>query len=125
MDVWGQTLALLERTRRASWADLLVIGGLGAIVYAMVNLAGHWQAPYTATVEINLSPWYLPRYTFYSVARGLLAYCCSLTFTLVYGYWAAKDRLAERVLVPRAGFHAGAGAAQWRTCRNCAPLVSA
>ncbi len=32
--------------------------------------------------------------------RGLLAYAISLTFTLLYGYWAAKDRAAERVLIP-------------------------
>src|SRR4030088_2321553 len=32
--------------------------------------------------------------------RGLLAYALSLLFTLVYGYWAAKDPVAERVLVP-------------------------
>jgi NitT/TauT family transport system permease protein len=51
-------------------------------------------------VEIELTPWAIPRYLFYSLARGLLAYGISLTFTLLYGYWAAKDRLAERVLVP-------------------------
>jgi NitT/TauT family transport system permease protein len=100
MNVWGQALALFDRTRRASWADVLVIGGLGAVIFAMVNLAGHWRAPFQSTVEIHLSPWYLPQYTFYSITRGLLAYCCSLAFTLVYGYWAAKDRLAERVLIP-------------------------
>jgi NitT/TauT family transport system permease protein len=100
VNTWGDALALLDRTRQASWADLLVIGGLGAVVYSMVHLAGHWSAEFHSTVNIELSPWYLPQYTFYSVARGLLAYCCSLLFTLIYGYWAAKDRLAERVLIP-------------------------
>jgi NitT/TauT family transport system permease protein len=42
----------------------------------------------------------LPRYTFYSLCRGLLAYGLSLGFTLVYGYWAAKDRRAATVLLP-------------------------
>ena len=32
--------------------------------------------------------------------RGLIAYVLSLAFTLVYGYWAAKDPRAERLLVP-------------------------
>ncbi len=41
-----------------------------------------------------------PAYTFFSLCRGLFAYVLSLGFTLVYGYWAAKDRVAERVLVP-------------------------
>src|SRR5262245_14465957 len=29
-----------------------------------------------------------------------MAYALSLAFALVYGYWAAKDRVAERVLIP-------------------------
>ena len=49
---------------------------------------------------IDLSPWALPRYTFYSLSRGLAAYCLSLAFTLVYGYWAAKDKRAGSVLLP-------------------------
>src|SRR5208282_3623511 len=28
------------------------------------------------------------------------AYVLSLVFTLIYGYWAAKDHVAERVLIP-------------------------
>ena len=53
-----------------------------------------------ASVEIDLSPWALPRYTLFSLARGLIAYGISLVFTLVYGYWAAKDQVAGRVLIP-------------------------
>ena len=34
------------------------------------------------------------------VCRGLLAYLFSLAFTIGYGYWAAKDHLAEKVLIP-------------------------
>ena len=36
----------------------------------------------------------------YSLCRGLIAYSFSLLFTLVYGYWAAKDKIAERLLIP-------------------------
>ena len=97
---WGQAVALLVRTRKTGWADLVVLAGLGAIVFALVSLGRQWTAELRPAVEIDLSPWALPLYTFYSVSRGLLAYCCSLAFTLVYGYWAAKDPVAERVLVP-------------------------
>ena len=78
----------------------MVIVGLGAGVFALVSLAGRWTGELRPTVEIDLSPWALPQYTFYSLSRGLLAYVFSLGFTLVYGYWAAKDRVAERVLIP-------------------------
>src|SRR5262249_27925039 len=39
-------------------------------------------------------------YTLYSLARGLLAYCLSLAFAIGYGYWAAKDPFAEKLLLP-------------------------
>ena len=50
--------------------------------------------------RIDLSPSALPVYVFYSLSRGLIAYVLSLLFTLTYGYWAAKDPVAERVLLP-------------------------
>ena len=34
------------------------------------------------------------------MVRGIIAYGLSLTVTLVYGYWAAKDKIAEKVVVP-------------------------
>ena len=89
--VWGSATAALHRARAFSWVDLLVVVGLAGILFAVIDLASEWTAPHRATVEINLSPWALPGYTLISLARGLIAYCISLIFTLVYGYWAAKD----------------------------------
>ena len=34
------------------------------------------------------------------MSRGLLGYVLSLIFSLVWGFWAAKDRVAERCLIP-------------------------
>ena len=98
--VWGSATAALHRARAFSWVDLLVVVGLAGILFAVFDLASEWTAPHRATVEINPSPWALPGYTLISLARGLIAYCISLVFTLLYGYWAAKDRLAGRVLIP-------------------------
>jgi NitT/TauT family transport system permease protein len=69
-------------------------------LFGLVNLYGQVTAVHRPKVEIDLSPWALPRYTFFSLSRGVVAYILSLTFTLVYGYWAAKDPTAERVLIP-------------------------
>jgi NitT/TauT family transport system permease protein len=98
--LWGGTQALLERTQRVSWVDLLVFVALGGLLYGVVTLAQEWTGPHQPSVAIDLSPWALPRYTFFSLTRGLIAYGLSLAFTLVYGYWAAKDRVAERGLIP-------------------------
>jgi NitT/TauT family transport system permease protein len=99
--IWGQATAVLDRTRKVGWVDLLVLVGLAGLLFGVIDLAHHATGVREQQVEINLDdPWALLRYTFFSLMRGLIAYALSLGFTLVYGYWAAKDRVAERVLVP-------------------------
>jgi NitT/TauT family transport system permease protein len=98
--IWGGTVALLDRSRRVGWVDLLVIVGLAGLLYGLMNVTREWTGEHRPAIQIDLSPWALPRYTFFSLSRGLLAYVLSLTFTLLYGYWAAKDRAASRVLIP-------------------------
>src|SRR5262249_4020878 len=98
--IWGGATALLEQSRRFGWADLLLVAGLVGLLYGLFDLAGQAAGAHRQAVEIDLSPWALPRYTFFSLCRGLFAYVLSLCFTLVYGYWAAKEKTAERVLIP-------------------------
>ena len=98
--VWGEASSLLYRTRRFGLVDLAIVVGLAGLLYAVLQLGHEWRGASRPAIAIDLSPWALPRYTFYSLSRGLLAYVLSLAFTLGYGYWAAKDRVAERVLVP-------------------------
>ncbi len=98
--VLGGATALLHRTRRLGWVDLAIVIGLAGLLYGLIGLSAEWTGAPRPTVAIDLSPWTLPRYTFFSLTRGLLAYLISLGFTLGYGYWAAKDRAAERVLIP-------------------------
>ena len=99
--VWGEATAWLDRSRRVGWVDLLILLGLAGLLFGLFDVSREWAGPHRQTVEIDLdSPWALFRYTFYSLSRGLMAYVLSLSFTLVYGYWAAKDRSAERVLIP-------------------------
>ncbi len=97
--VWGEATAFLERFRRIGWFDFVLLAAFIGLVFGLFSLAGEWRTPRPA-VHIDLSPSALPVYAFYSLSRGLLAYALSLLFTLVYGYWAAKDPIAERVLVP-------------------------
>jgi hypothetical protein len=72
-----------------------LVGLLGGLI----GFAREWVAAPRPGAVIDLSPWALPKYTFFSLVRGLLAYLLSLSFTIVYGYWAAKDPTAEQVLI--------------------------
>ena len=90
----------LHRARRFGLVDLAIVVALAGLLFGVLQLGREWRGASRPAIVIDLSPLALPRYTFYSLSRGLLAYGLSLAFTLTYGYWAAKDRIAERVLVP-------------------------
>lgn len=86
--------------RSAALVDLLLVAGLGGLLFGLIGLGREWTAVQRPAISIDLSPWALPRYTLFSLSRGLLAYLISLGFTLVYGFWAAKDKRAGKILVP-------------------------
>jgi NitT/TauT family transport system permease protein len=98
--VWGQANTLFLPFKRRRWVDLLVIVTGAAILYGLVMMGRQWTGVHRPLVEIDLSPWALPKYTFFSMMRGLIAYAISLVFTLAYAFWAAKDSRAEKVLIP-------------------------
>src|SRR5215471_6238072 len=77
------------------------IFGLGlSFFYFVVVLARSWFGPFNPQVEISRSPYMLPVYAAYSLLRILVAYALSLAFTLVYGYVAAYNQRAERIMIP-------------------------
>jgi NitT/TauT family transport system permease protein len=86
--------------RPALWADAIVIALAGAILGALIAIGQRFAAPHHEVVEIDLSLWSLPTYTFLSMTRGFAAYLLSLLFTLIYGTIAAHNQRAERVMIP-------------------------
>ncbi|MDP2874651.1 MAG: ABC transporter permease, partial [Holophaga sp.] len=100
-NAWGQASNLFSMPiRRRRWVDLLVIAALAGIVMGLVLVAREWTVIQRPVVEINLSPWALPKYAILSFARAAAAFAISAGFTLVVAYWAARDPLAERFLIP-------------------------
>lgn len=86
---------------QAAWSiDLLLLGGVAAIIGALFMFTKEIAAPATQGVTINLSFWALPKYTLFSLSRGFAAYVLSLAFTLIYGTVAAHNRRAERIMLP-------------------------
>jgi len=80
-------------------ADGLILLGLAAILYGGIRLA--FDAPSVVSgPEISLSPIALPWYALLSVGRMAIAYFLSIIFSLFYGYAAARNPGARKVLMP-------------------------
>src|SRR6059036_3224562 len=86
--------------RRLGLADVAILCLLGGAIAALIAFAREFEAPFRQAVQIDVRPTALPRYTLYSLARGVIALVISYLFALGYGWAAAKSRAAERVLLP-------------------------
>ncbi len=86
-----------------TWSVLtdFVIFAAGLSVFYVILLLGRtWLGPFNPHVEISRDPTKLPMYAAYSLLRIAVAYALSLAFTLVYGYVAAYNPKAERIMIP-------------------------
>ncbi len=97
--IWGQANALFA-PKRKRYLDLLVLVALVGILYGLVIVGREWTGAQRPSVDIDLHLSALPKYMLFSIARAGVAFsiCIGLTFTLAY--WAAKDPIAERFLIP-------------------------
>jgi NitT/TauT family transport system permease protein len=77
----------------------ILLAGFG-LFYGLLSLTRYWTGPVNAQHEIHLNPGALPGYALFSVARLTMAYAISLIVTLIYGYIAAHNAKAERILIP-------------------------
>src|SRR3984957_13612653 len=84
-------------------ADVAV--GLGTLTLLYVAARAGSQSlvkfnPPEVIPSVGLDPWNLPGYAMRSTLRMFIALIFSTLFTFVYGYAAARNKRAERVLVP-------------------------
>ncbi len=95
-----------EKVKRALAApasvgvEALVLLGVAGVIGGFVLIGERVAAPMPQTFEISLSLWALPKYTAFTLLRGIVGYGLSLAATLAYGSIAAHNRRAERVMVP-------------------------
>ncbi len=83
------------------WDVLALVLIIAAVI--LVSLGGRAMlAQYHLgdIIPISISPWHLPYYALRTVLRMLIALACSLVFSFVFGYWAAKSHHAERIIIP-------------------------
>jgi NitT/TauT family transport system permease protein len=82
------------------FVDLFVLGLLAFLIYGSVVTAQRWSGELQTNINIDLSFSALPEYGTYSLFRASLAYLFSLSFSLVFGYLAARFRRAEQIILP-------------------------
>lgn len=83
------------------WDILAFFFVLGVISVLAWN-AKQMSVPYHLgqSLPISLDPHYLPGYALRTVSRMFIALMVSLLFTLIFGTWAAKNKRAERLIIP-------------------------
>jgi NitT/TauT family transport system permease protein len=81
-------------------AEVVVCAAVLALFYGVVTVASTWLGPFTPAAAISRSPAALPRYAAYSLLRIAVAYFLSLVFAIGYGYLAAYNARAERLMIP-------------------------
>jgi NitT/TauT family transport system permease protein len=91
--------SLSDKTSTLLTDGLVALAALG-LFYGLISLARYWTAPVHTQAQIDWSPWKLPVYAMFSVARIIVAYVLSLGFSLMYGYLAARNATAERLMIP-------------------------
>lgn len=93
----------LRRSGSFGLPDLAVILGVLALLGVVAHVgAGAMVSfrPPDVSPTVSLDPRNLPDYAARSTLRMFIALAASLLFTLIYGWLAAHNRRAERVLVP-------------------------
>jgi len=80
--------------------DFFIFAAGLSVFYAILVMARSWFGPFNPHIEISRDPSHLPLYAAYSLLRITIAYILSLGFTLVYGYVAAYNPRAERIMIP-------------------------
>ena len=97
--MYGQR-GLSSALRGPTTAEILVLAVVGFLIYGVIATAQRWTAELSPSITIDLSLRALPTYAVYSLFRAFIAYGVSLAFTLVVGYAAAKNKIAERIILP-------------------------
>lgn len=79
--------------------DLLVFLATFSVFFAFLAVTRYWLTSVNSRTEIDLRRGALPAYAMFSFMRIAISYVISLVFSVVYGYVAAYNTKAERVMI--------------------------
>ncbi len=88
--------------RRPGVGDVVVFVAVVVVLYVVIRVGRGATVSFAPTQvdTIDTSPSHLPYYVARSLIRMFIALGISTIFTLIYGYVAARNRRAEKVLIP-------------------------
>jgi len=99
---WGLPLVAWPSRLRPNYWDLialpLVLGAIALVAWGGLAMTARYHVG--DALPISLDPWRLPEYALRTVLRMAAALVASLVFSLVYAAVAAKNRQAEKILIP-------------------------
>jgi NitT/TauT family transport system permease protein len=99
---WGLPLIAWPARLRPNYWDLvalpLVLGAVALVAWGSMAMSARYQVG--QPLPISLDPWRLPAYALRTVLRMACALVASLVFSLAYAALAAKNRRAEKLLIP-------------------------
>ena len=94
----------MEKTivnRKFGIIDIVIFLAIAVLLYLALTPAINGYVKPTdvgSTISTNISN--IPFYMLKSVGRMTAAYILSIIFTLIYGYIAAHNKRAERIMIP-------------------------
>jgi len=86
--------------RSEAFANVFLVGFIALLLFGFTSFIVECNSALSDISRQDLSFWNLPKCTFFSLCRGLIAYFLSLCFSIAIGYVAAKDRLLEKIIIP-------------------------
>ena len=88
--------------RLPNFWDMITIIILFSVFLALIYVAKQMNSPYKLGEQLNISllPSYLPIYIMRTIFRIMVALFLSLIFTFCIGAFAAKNKRAEKILIP-------------------------
>ncbi len=91
-----------EGRPRFGWVDLVVLVGLFALFEGVLKFGRGMWVPFNEAhfPQLDLSESMIPYYAGRTLLRMWIAFACSMLFTLVVGYVAAKSKKARFFILP-------------------------
>jgi len=79
-------------------ALLLIFSFFAVLAWGAMQMATPYSIGHQQAISLSISS--LPRYALRTILRMAIALLCSLLFTFIFGYLAARNKHAERILIP-------------------------